>query len=109
MRAVGYARVSTEEQVQTGVTLDAHEEKIPAYCKAKEWDLIRMIRDEGYSVKDLNRPGMQEIISGFKKKEYNILFQNKDRSIAASVLYLIYFDSLSFLYIGSKPYCSTIW
>ena len=64
MKAIGYVRVSTEEQVLTGVSLDSQEDKIRAYCVAKEWDLIRVIRDEGYSAKDLNRPGIQEIIGG---------------------------------------------
>ena len=49
MRAVGYARVSTEDQAQAGVSLEAQEQKIRAYCVAKDWDLVRVIRDEGYS------------------------------------------------------------
>ena len=62
MKAIGYVRVSTEEQAQTGVSMDAQEEKISAYCVAKGRELIRVIRDEGFSAKDLNRPGIQEII-----------------------------------------------
>ena len=73
MRAIGYVRVSTEEQALTGVSLDAQEEKIKAYCIAKEWDLIRVVRDSGYSAKDLNRPGIQEIISGCKKKDFEVV------------------------------------
>ena len=73
MRAIGYVRVSTEEQAQTGVSLDAQEEKIRAYCIAKEWDLLRVIRDEGFSAKDLNRPGIQEIIEGCKRKEFDVV------------------------------------
>jgi DNA invertase Pin-like site-specific DNA recombinase len=30
---------STEEQALMGVSLDAQEEKIRAYCVAKDWDL----------------------------------------------------------------------
>ena len=71
LRAIGYVRVSTEEQALTGVSLDAQEEKIRAYCIAKEWDLIRVIRDEGYSAKDLNRPRIQEIIEGCKRKNFD--------------------------------------
>ena len=72
MKAIGYVRVSTEEQALMGVSLDAQEDKIKAYCIAKEWELIRVIRDEGYSAKDLNRPGIQEIISGCKKKDFDV-------------------------------------
>ena len=73
MRAIGYVRVSTEEQALMGVSLDAQEEKIRAYCVAKEWDLIRVVRDSGFSAKDLNRPGIQEIISGCKRKEFDVV------------------------------------
>ena len=73
MKAIGYVRVSTEEQALTGVSLDAQEEKIIAYCIAKEWALTRVISDAGYSAKDLNRPGMQEIISGCKRKEFDVV------------------------------------
>ena len=46
MKAIGYVRVSTEEQALTGVSLDAQEDKIRAYCIAKGWNLIRVVRDE---------------------------------------------------------------
>ena len=73
MKAIGYVRVSTEEQALTGVSIEAQEENIRAYCIAKEWDLIRVVRDSGYSAKDLNRPGMQEIISGCKRKDFDVV------------------------------------
>jgi site-specific DNA recombinase len=62
MRAMGYVRVSTEDQAQNGVSIEAQEAKIRAYCVAKDWDLVTVVRDEGRSAKDLNRPGMQEVI-----------------------------------------------
>ena len=73
MRAIGYVRVSTEDQAQGGVSLEAQEEKIQAYCLAKGWDLIKVIKDGGFSAKDLNRPGMQEILKGCKKEEFDVL------------------------------------
>jgi site-specific DNA recombinase len=73
MRAIGYVRVSTEDQAQGRVPLEAQEEKIRAYCLAKGWDLLTVVRDGGYSAKDLNRPGMQEILKGCKKKEFDVV------------------------------------
>ncbi len=64
MKAIGYARVSTDEQSQQGVSLSNQEQKIRAYCLAKDWELVGVVRDEGYSGKDLNRPGIQEIVRG---------------------------------------------
>lgn len=68
MKAIGYCRVSTDEQVSNGVSLDTQEEKIRAYCKAKDWQLISVIRDEGISAKNLNRPGLQSILSRVTKR-----------------------------------------
>ncbi|RLG08163.1 MAG: hypothetical protein DRN68_04195, partial [Thaumarchaeota archaeon] len=62
IKAVGYVRVSTEEQAREGLSLDAQEEKIRAYCTAKGWRLVRIYRDEGFSGKDLNRPALQEML-----------------------------------------------
>jgi DNA invertase Pin-like site-specific DNA recombinase len=68
MRAMGYVRVSSDEQVTKGVSLDAQEEKIRAYCKAKDWDLVEVIRDEGISAKNLKRPGLQSILARIPKR-----------------------------------------
>jgi len=37
MRAMGYVRVSTEEQALMGVSLDAQEEEIRAYCDTRSY------------------------------------------------------------------------
>jgi site-specific DNA recombinase len=48
MKAIGYIRVSTEEQSQQGVSLFNQEQKIRAYCCiAKDWELTAVIRNEG--------------------------------------------------------------
>jgi DNA invertase Pin-like site-specific DNA recombinase len=65
---MGYVRVSSDEQVTNGVSLDAQEEKIRAYCKAKDWDLVEVIRDEGISAKNLKRPGLQSILARIPKR-----------------------------------------
>lgn len=61
--AIGYVRVSTEEQATTGVSLDAQEERIRAYCSLAGLKLTKIIREEGVSAakKLLNRPGGEEM------------------------------------------------
>lgn len=71
MRVMGYVRVSTDEQVSNGVSLDAQEGKIRAYCTAKDWDLLGVIRDEGISAKNLKRPGLQSILEKIHKRNGN--------------------------------------
>ena len=57
--AVLYIRVSTDEQARHGVSLDAQEERLRAYCKMRGLDVVEVIRDEGVSAfKHLaTRPG----------------------------------------------------
>lgn len=68
MKVVGYVRVSTEEQAINGVSLDAQEEKIRAYCQAKGWRLTEGIRDQGISAKNLNRDGLQSVLKQIPKR-----------------------------------------
>ena len=56
---VGYVRVSTEDQARDGVSMSAQQAKLEAYALVKDWTLLRVIRDEGYSAKYLKRPGLE--------------------------------------------------
>jgi DNA invertase Pin-like site-specific DNA recombinase len=60
---IGYVRVSTIEQAQEGHSLEAQEGKIRAYCALQEMPLDRVIPDDGYSAKTLDRPGMSELLA----------------------------------------------
>ena len=48
-KAVGYIRVSTEEQAIQGLSLEAQEEQIRLYCQMMGLELVGVIRDEGVS------------------------------------------------------------
>lgn len=48
-KTVGYVRVSTEEQATEGVSLEAQEARIQAYCVANDLELVRVYKDEGVS------------------------------------------------------------
>ena len=58
--ALGYARVSTDEQAREGVSLDAQQSRIRAYCEAKELELVDMLTDDGISGKTLDRPALRK-------------------------------------------------
>ena len=62
--AVLYIRVSTDEQARHGVSLDAQEERLRAYCTMRELPIVGVIRDEGVSAfKHLDRrPGGAELL-----------------------------------------------
>lgn len=63
--AVAYCRVSTEEQVRGGVSLDAQTERLEAYCQAAGLQLVELIREEGVSgAKPIDtRPGGSQLLS----------------------------------------------
>jgi len=63
MKAIGYARVSTDKQAERGVSLEAQTEKIRAMALVHDAELRDIIVDGGESAKSLNRPGMQRLLT----------------------------------------------
>lgn len=71
MKTVGYIRVSTDEQVNDGVSLDNQRKRIEAFCIAKDWELVNIYEDAGKSGKDLNRDGVKKLIKDSGKGIFN--------------------------------------
>lgn len=85
MYIVGYTRVSTVEQREEGVSLDSQQHKIEAYCTVKDWKLTEVIKDEGISGKNLNRPGIDILIKKVKDKEVETVIVCKLDRLTRSV------------------------
>lgn len=70
-KAVCYVRVSTEEQAKEGVSLDAQEEKLRAYCSLAGLEIVEFIREEGVSAsKPLGtRPGGSRLVETLTRKK----------------------------------------
>ena len=47
--AIGYVRVSSEEQADSGLGLGAQRQRIQAYCTMKDLRLVRVLEDSGVS------------------------------------------------------------
>lgn len=47
--AIGYIRVSTDQQAEEGVSLDAQRERLEAYAKMQGLELVEIIEDAGIS------------------------------------------------------------
>ena len=62
MKAVGYVRVSTEDQAREGVSLDNQEDKIKAYASLNGLALVEIIQDAGISGKTMDRPGISRVL-----------------------------------------------
>jgi site-specific DNA recombinase len=63
MKAIGYARVSTDKQADGGVSLEAQQEKIRAMAVVQGAALQDLIVDAGESAKTLDRPGMERLLA----------------------------------------------
>lgn len=84
-RAIGYLRVSTNEQADSGAGLAAQRTTIQAEANRRGWDL-RWIEDAGYSAKDLNRPGIQEALRLLDSGQVDILCVAKLDRVSRSVI-----------------------
>lgn len=68
MLAVGYIRVSTQMQVDSGVSLEDQEARMCAFANLRDFDLIGIERDEGISGKTAEkRPGLQKALRLIEK------------------------------------------
>jgi len=61
---VGYVRVSTEGQAESGLGLEDQVSKIKGYCTLYDLELLEIVVDAGVSAKSLERDGIQKIITG---------------------------------------------
>lgn len=62
-KAIGYVRVSTNMQVEGGVSLDSQREQIRKHCAHHSFDLLEIYEDAGISGSKRHlRPGVQEAI-----------------------------------------------
>ena len=79
-RLIGYIRVSTEGQAETGLGLEGQRAKIESYCKTYDLNLIDIIIDDGWSAKDLNRQGIQQVIDRLEDEDIDgIVIATLDR------------------------------
>ena len=62
MKVILYCRVSTREQADSGISLDAQRAKLTAYADLYDLDVVEVVEDAGESAKSLKRPGLQRAL-----------------------------------------------
>ena len=95
-RAVGYIRVSTRDQAEKGESLKTQEKQIKDFAQLKNWQLVKIYRDEGLSgFKAENRPGFQQMITHGKDGQFTgIVFTKLSRFARRLSDFLKYRDEL---------------
>lgn len=68
-KVIGYIRVSTREQAESGCSLQAQREKIAAYALLHDLGEVEIIEDAGCSGKDLNRDGVRQLLDACERGE----------------------------------------
>lgn len=67
-KAIGYIRVSTQDQANEGASLDAQRAKIAAWCAVNDYELIGIYEDAGISGASMNgRDGLQAALAATGK------------------------------------------
>lgn len=82
LRIIGYLRVSTEDQARDGVSLDAQRNRLEAHAAAHDYELVRVVADEGVSgkVAPSRRPGLRRVLDDIKGGDADgIAFLKLDR------------------------------
>ncbi len=77
--AVGYCRVSTREQADEGVSLDAQRAKLQQFATDKGLELDSIVTDEGISgsVPLKNRTGGSKIFKAIKERQVKLVLATK--------------------------------
>lgn len=86
VEAVGYIRVSTDEQADSGAGLEAQRRAITMAAQAREWNLVRIFEDGGASGKDLKRPGLQAALEAIETGEAQILVVSRLDRLSRSLI-----------------------
>jgi DNA invertase Pin-like site-specific DNA recombinase len=66
---IGLARVSTEEQHDSGAGLDAQETAIRAYCESRGYPLVELVREAASGKTLAKRPELQRILARLEDRD----------------------------------------
>ncbi len=83
--AIGYVRVSTEEQAKEGVSIEAQTDKLRQYAELYDIDLVDIQIDAGASAKSLDRPGLEAALAALKDGQASALLVYKLDRLTRSV------------------------
>ena len=86
-RAVGYIRVSTEEQSREGISLEMQAAKIRAYAELNDLELVDTVEDAGISGKSIKaRPGIQAVLKMVEARKIDAVIVYKLDRLARNTI-----------------------
>lgn len=84
MHVIGYIRVSTREQADSQLGLDAQRRALTAEAEHRGWDLT-IIEDAGFTGRNTNRPGLREALALLRQRKADALLVYKLDRVSRSV------------------------
>ena len=79
-QAIGYLRVSTDKQADSGLSIEAQRAKVEALATLNDCQLIDVVVDAGASAKSLDRPGWQRVMDAVHGRQVGaVLIAKLDR------------------------------
>ena len=83
--AIGYARVSTTDQAETGESLELQQRKIRAAAEIGDYELVDVLVDAGESAKSLHRPSAARLLDLVKARKVDAVIVHKLDRLTRSV------------------------
>ncbi|MCP4308030.1 MAG: recombinase family protein [bacterium] len=84
--AVGYLRVSTTDQAESGAGLEAQRQAVAGACGQRGWRLADVFEDGGRSGKNLNRQGFSRAIEAVESGTAQVLVVAKLDRLSRSLM-----------------------
>ncbi|MEA3339025.1 MAG: recombinase family protein, partial [Chloroflexota bacterium] len=72
-RVIGYIRVSTNEQVEKGHSLDAQRAAIEQFCASRGWELVEIKVEAGISGTKDDRPALTELLEAVEQGRCDVV------------------------------------
>src|SRR4051812_7705125 len=91
MQAVGYVRVSTEEQATHGHGLESQERAIRAFAESQAYELVEVVADAGVSGATVPalRGGFARVLELAAAKAFSVLLVWKFDRLARQIVYAV--------------------
>jgi site-specific DNA recombinase len=114
-RAGVYIRVSTDRQAEEGRSPESQLQDMQAYCRRRGWEVASVYRDEGFSCRLPDRPGLQQLLNDVRAGQVDIVmvyyinrFYRKLESLLSTLKLLRDYD-VAFVSINEDIDFTTRW
>lgn len=91
LRAVGYVRVSTDEQAASGFGLEAQERSVRSFAESQGYELVELVTDPAVSgaSRPAERPGFGRVLELAQAGAFSVLLVHRFDRLARQIVYAV--------------------